>query len=114
ARSLRKHLEFPCSWMYPPHRTGEVMPLAVFCDNVALVKDAVPSVEPDVRPPGQRTGQFMEIGPSNSGQNHFPAHFLPIPLAQKKQVGRVKHPNPAMAYCHPGRNVEPFGENADL
>src|SRR5207253_1121247 len=56
ARSFRKHLEFSGSWMYPPHRTSEVMPLAVFRDDVALVKDAVQTVEPAFRPPGQRTG----------------------------------------------------------
>ena len=82
--------------------------------DLALVEHAVQSVEPAVRPPGQRVGQLVRVGAAEAGEHDFAADLLAVLLAQEEQVGRVEHPDAAVADRDARGDVQPVGEDGDL
>jgi hypothetical protein len=54
----------------PPQGAGEsVVPAAG--PDPAGVEDPIEAVEPTVGPPGERTGQFVDVGPPETGDDNF-------------------------------------------
>ena len=114
ARALGDDLEFPRPRVQPPNGAVEVVALAFPVDDVAFVEHAVEPVEPAVRAPGEGTGQLVEIGSSEPGDDDFAAHLFAVSLPKEQQVGRVEHPYAAVADGDAGGDVEPLGEDRDF
>src|SRR5206468_11392225 len=75
ARPLADDLELVRARVDTPQRTGEVEHAALRL-HAAVVEDAVEAVEPTVRPPGQRVGQFVRVGAAEAGDDDLAADFL--------------------------------------
>src|SRR5262249_24559091 len=69
-RALPKQLKFPRFRMDAEEDAGEDEVLAALLD-VAVIEDAVESVQPAVRTPRQRVGQFMRVGAAEAGDDDF-------------------------------------------
>ena len=83
---------------------------------MAAIEDAVEAVEPAVRAPGQRVGQFVRIDAAEAGDDDLRlAGRLAVGTdLVKEDVRRVGDPDAAMADRDAGRDVQPLGEDGDL
>ena len=97
------------------HGAGEIERLAVL-DDVGVVEDAVPAVEPAVGAPRQRVGQLVRVEAAEAGDDDLALVGLagPLRVLEEKDVGRVGDPDAAVAEVEAGGDVEAVGEDRDL
>ena len=89
--------------------------LAVLGDDLAGVEDAVPAVEPAVGAPGQRIGQLVGIVAAEAGHDDLAGVGLAVAVAilEEEDVGRVGHPDAAVADGDSGGDVQAVGEDGE-
>ena len=108
-------LEFARPRVDAEHGAGEIEGLAVVND-VGGVEDAVPSVEPAVGAPRQRIGKLVGVVAAEAADDDFLLVGLagPLGVLEEEDVGRVGHPDAAVAEVEAGGDVEAVGEDRDL
>ena len=99
----------------PEDGAGEFVDLAAMLDP-GRVEDAVPAVEPAVRPPGQRVRQLVGVEPAEAGDDDLGLVRLAVAVGvlQEEDIGRVGDPDPAGADGDPRGDVQAFGEDREL
>ena len=84
--------------------------------DVAVIEHAVQAVQPTVRSPGQRVGQFVRVGAAKAGDDDLAlvGPTVAVGVLQEEDVGRVGHPHAAVTHGDARGNVQPFGKHRDL
>ncbi len=115
ARPLAEELKLARPRVNAEHGTGE-LEIFVPCPHVALIKHSVEAVEPPVRPPVQRVGQFVRVASPKAGDDDLPpvSSSIAVGVLQEKKIRRVGDPYSAMPDRDSRRNVQALGKDREL
>lgn len=114
AGPLAKEFELLRPRMDSEQSAGEIEFAAILFDDRSI-EDTVKTIEITVRTPRESVREFVRIVPTEPGDDHgrFVSDIIAVGVLEKKDIGRIGHPDAAVTDGDAGGNVEAFGKDFD-